>query len=302
MPRSWLQKTGIGLGVLIGLIVLLIAGVYLRGELRLYRTYSFRPSGIQVPTDSATIERGHHLASAISKCTDCHGEDLSGRLFLDGMPFGRFVAPNLTAGRGGVAFQSDEDWVRAIRHGLRSDGRPLVFMPALAYSGLSREDLAAIIAWAKTRPPVDHELPKSQFGPIGRLLLAENNRDLLPAPRIDHAADFGPTIPPGPTAAYGQYLTVVGGCTICHGPALKGGIENGPPGTPASADLTLTGPAANWTEADFRAALRTGQRPDGSVINPFMPWRLTRLMTDDEITAVWKYLRRSDGRWGGRKQ
>jgi hypothetical protein len=32
-------------------------------------------------------------------------------------------------------------------------------------------------------------------------------------------------------------------------------------------------------------------RPDNSVINPFMPWRLTRLMTDDEIKAVWLYLK-----------
>jgi hypothetical protein len=38
-------------------------------------------------------------------------------------------------------------------------------------------------------------------------------------------------------------------------------------------------------------ALRTGQRPDGTVINPFMPWRFTRLMTDEEIQAVWAYLR-----------
>jgi hypothetical protein len=77
----------------------------------------------------------------------------------------------------------------------------------------------------------------------------------------------------------------------CHGENLRGGLKLGPPGTPATADLTPSGPTANWSEADFRTALRRGTRPDGTAIDPFMPYRLTRLMTDAEITAIWKYLR-----------
>jgi Cytochrome c/Cytochrome C oxidase, cbb3-type, subunit III len=291
MAGSWSRRIAIALGVLLGLILVLAATVYLVGQRRLRRSYVIPPSGLSVTPDSALIQRGAHLASAITKCTDCHGEALDGRMFIDGMPLGRFVAPNLTTGRGSVGPLSDEDWVRAIRHGVAPDGRPLVFMPALAYHGLSRGDLAAIIAWAKSRPPVDHQLPATQIGPIGRLLLAQNNQNLLSASHIDHSADFGPEPSPGPSAEYGKYLVVIGGCTMCHGPALKGGIQNGPPGTPPSADLTPGGPTSNWTEADFQKALRTGQRPDGTSINPFMPWRLTRLMTDEEIEAVWKYLR-----------
>jgi hypothetical protein len=84
---------------------------------------------------------------------------------------------------------------------------------------------------------------------------------------------------------------VVGGCVYCHGDDLRGGIKEGPPGTPVSVNLTPTGPTAQWSEAEFATALRTGMRPDGTAINPFMPWRLTRLMTDEEITAVWTYLK-----------
>lgn len=47
----------------------------------------------------------------------------------------------------------------------------------------------------------------------------------------------------------------------------------------------------NWTLADFTTALRTGKRPDGSELNPVMPWKLTALMTDQEIEALWNYLR-----------
>jgi hypothetical protein len=37
-------------------------------------------------------------------------------------------------------------------------------------------------------------------------------------------------------------------------------------------------------------ALREGIRPGGSAINPFMPIGATKLMTDVELVAMWKYL------------
>jgi hypothetical protein len=205
-------------------------------------------------------------------------------------PLGAFPAVNLTSGRGG-AVRTDADWVRAVRHGVAADGRPLVFMPSAAYASLSAADLGAIIAWAKSMPPVDHELPPRKLGPIGRLLITQDPARLVAAVGIDHAAAIPADVLPGSTAEYGRYLSVVGGCTYCHGDDLAGGIQEGPPGTPASADLRPTGPTAMWREGDFATALRTGKRPDGTSINPFMPWRLTRLMTDEEIRAVWLYLR-----------
>ena len=109
------------------------------------------------------------------------------------------------------------------------------------------------------------------------------------------SAPIPAAIPPGPTPEYGRYLAVSGGCTFCHGDNLKGGLKDGPPGTPLSANLTQAGPLGQWTEADFTKALREGVRPDGSNINPFMPWRLARLMTDEEIAAVWAYLKTVGG-------
>ena len=49
---------------------------------------------------------------------------------------------------------------------------------------------------------------------------------------------------------------------------------------------------ALWKEEDLFRALREGRRPDGSVIDPNkMPWVRSGLMTDDEIRAVWTYMR-----------
>ena len=148
-------------------------------------------------------------------------------------------------------------------------------MPSDAYNFLSAEDLGAILAWVKQLPPVNRPTGPITLGPIGKMLWSTGLAQLQQARVIDQAAPFPPAPPVGPTPEYGKYLTVVGGCTICHGPNLAGGIKEGPPGTPPSANLTPAG-LKGWTEADFFRALREGRKPDGSGINPFMPWLLTR--------------------------
>lgn len=48
----------------------------------------------------------------------------------------------------------------------------------------------------------------------------------------------------------------------------------------------------SWTEQDFFAVMREGKRPNGAIINSeFMPWKATMNMSDDEIRALWLYLR-----------
>jgi hypothetical protein len=80
--------------------------------------------------------------------------------------------PNLTAGAGGVgATNSNEDWVRAIRHGVGHDGRGLLLMPVRLFYYLSDEDLGALIAYLKSLPPVDNELPMTNLGALGRVML-----------------------------------------------------------------------------------------------------------------------------------
>jgi cytochrome c553 len=290
MAGGWGRRIGLGIALLVVALLLAVGGVYLASEWRLRQSRTIPPQDLSIPADSATIERGRHLATAISKCTECHGENLGGQT-MDMGPLGALTASNLTGGKGGVAPKNDGEWMRAIRHGVRADGRPLIFMPAMVFAHLDNADLAALIAYVKSVPPVDHVLPPTRLGPVGRLLIVIRPERMLPATGIDHAAPIPTVMPPSLTPEYGRYLAITAGCTYCHGEDLKGGLREGPPGTPPSVDLTPAGPMANWSQADFANALRTGQRPDGTAINPFMPWRSTRLMTDEEIQAVWAYLR-----------
>jgi len=288
--RTALRRVGLGLGILVLLVLVLAAGVHVAGGRKLARTYDVPAVATAAPVaDEATLARGRHLATAIGKCAACHGDDLGGKVMIDDPALGRAVSANLTRGRGGrPADWSIADWDRAIRHGVRRDGTGLLIMPSNDYAPMSDEDLAALAAYLETLPPVDRELPPSQIRLVGRALYVADKMPLVPAAAIDHAAR--PVAPmPGPTAEYGRYLADIGGCTGCHGPTLAGG-PSGEPGAPPASNLTPTG-IGHYSEADFTRALRDGVRPDGSRLKEFMPVQFTKLMTDDEIRAVYLFLK-----------
>lgn len=283
MPR-WLRWTGRLLAGLLLLIVLAIAVVYLVTSLAIRRTYAFPDSTVEAATDSASLAWGRHLVEAIGKCQDCHDADLGGRMVVDAPVFGRLAATNLTAGRGGTGDYTDADFERALRHGVRPDGRPLVFMPSEAYAVMSDEDLAALLGYLRTFPPVDREHPEPRVGPLARVLYLFGNFPLLPVEITPHDRPR-PDRKPGVTVEYGEYLATLGGCRSCHGQLLTGDAN------PDAPDITV-GRLASWTEEDFFRSLREGRRPDGTAIDPEkMPWVRSGLMTDDEIRAVWTYMR-----------
>jgi mono/diheme cytochrome c family protein len=282
--RRWLRRLGYGLIGLVALIALGLAALYAITSHDLLKTYSFPDASVPAATDSVGLERGRHLVEVIGKCAVCHADDYGGKVLVDDFAMGHLVSANLTSGRGGIADYTDGDYERAIRHGVGRDGRALIFMPAEAYNVLSDADLAAMIGYLRTLPPVDREAGRPSVGPMARARYVAAGFPLLPVELIDHAGERRVPVP-GPTVEYGHYLATVGVCRSCHGSDLAG---TGEPGAP---DLTRSRLAA-WTEADFFRALRQGQRPDGSAIDPEkMPWLRSGRMTDDEIRAVWAYIR-----------
>jgi mono/diheme cytochrome c family protein len=279
------------LGGLVAVIVLLVGAAYVASSFTVGKRFTVTEPSPSIPTDSASIARGKHFARAITKCVACHGDDLGGEVMADNMLFGRVAAVNLTRGNGGRGNSlTDAQIVTAIRHGVGGDGRPLFFMPSAMYQQLSDDDVAVIVAYVRSVPPVDRAEPVSKLGPLGRVLLATGKLNgIQEAFEIDHTAARRAAPTAGPTAAYGKYLVTVAGCKLCHGPTLSGGEIQGPPSPVPAANITPQGLQA-YNEASFLRALREGIRPSGTPINAAMPWKLTREMNDVEILAVWKYL------------
>ncbi|HEX5077343.1 MAG TPA: c-type cytochrome [Gemmatimonadaceae bacterium] len=249
--------------------------------------------------DSQEYEDGGKQPSCPFQQGACHPY-LGGAVYSSSPAIGTVAGPNLTRGKGGIgADYSDMDFVRAIRRGVRRDGRSLVVMPSEVFTHLSQEDLGAVIAFLKQVPPVDREVPRSGFGPVGRALLAAGKMNILVAGKTPHITPPA-SVPADTTAVYGKYLADIAGCHGCHGYGLSGGRVAGPPGLPPASNLTPAG-IGSWTEADLARALREGKRPDGSQLDEFMPWKVFRGMTDAEIHAIWLYLRSVPARPFGNK-
>src|SRR5574341_2495932 len=188
MIRKILKWIGIVLGSLIGLLVLAFAVLYIIGTVKwnkLHGEYEVPVETITIPTDQASITRGEHIAT-IHMCQHCHMDNFSGQ--TESVPgLVTLSVPNLTPGMGGVgATNIDIDWVRAIRHGVGHDGRGLVLMPSQIWYYLSDEDLADLIAYLKSLPPVDNKLPPTDLGPLGRVMLTRSEER-----RVGKSVDLG---------------------------------------------------------------------------------------------------------------
>ena len=282
---------GIVLGSLVGLIVLVALVMFFIGNARFHKTYEFPPSNITIPTDAVSIEYGKHRAETL--CEGCHGADLSGIVnWFNAGPLGIVDSANLTAGKGGIGqeFTTDQDYVNAIRHGIDHEGKP-IFMPAVfSTANLSDEDLGAIVAYIKSVPPVDQKTNGQRFTPLAKIMLAAGILGDLPVEAVSH--DIHVTAPERAVSIeYGGYLVDTHDCRVCHGAQLNGGKFPDPTISLISPNLTPGGEVGFWTEEQFINTLRTGVTPSGHELDPkHMPWDVYKLLTDDELKAIYIYL------------
>jgi mono/diheme cytochrome c family protein len=291
--KKILKWVGIVLGGLAGLVVIALIAIYAMSQSRLTHVYKVTEEVVVIPTDAASIENGKHIFQ-FRGCEACHGENLEGTVYLDDPAIGKVISSNLTTGKGGVgSARSDSDSVRAIRHGVRKDGTGVLFMPSTEFYYLSDKDLGDVIAYIKSVPPVDSELPASEISFTGRIVMTlVKGITFIPAELIPQDAARPAAPKAGITPEYGEYLTQ--SCKVCHGLTMSGGVIPGFPSTwPPAPNITFGGGSAlpTWTEDEFINTIRTGKTPEGKELRAeFMPWNSYKFMNDEELKAVWVYL------------
>jgi mono/diheme cytochrome c family protein len=296
--RRCIRPVAWALGGIVCALAIAALVVQAAAERRVSRVREVEVQAVSVPGDAASLARGSHLVEVVGQCTTCHGDDLSGRPMADDPWLGRLHAPNLTPGAGGLSDRSDLDVVRAIRFGVKRDGRPVLMMPSQYFFHFSDADLGAIIAYLRSVPPVDALSPPRRVGPFSALAIVTGQvPDIIPAELIERGATRMAAPPPAPSPAYGAYLVETGGCKVCHHEDLSGGLHTlSLPDEPPPTDLTPGGPLARWSEADFLRTLRTGVTPEGRRLDPaWMPWPSIARMSDVELRAIWSYLRSLSG-------
>lgn len=107
----------------------------------------------------------------------------------------------------------------------------------------------------------------------------------------------------------GEYLSHVMVCVECHTPGLLSGGERGPDlaGSEVGYGIPFLGVfhgpnltpddetgLGTWSADDIVKAIRTGERPDGRILAPAMPWRSFAKMSDEDAYALVAYMQSLD--------
>ncbi|HEY0005080.1 MAG TPA: cytochrome c [Pyrinomonadaceae bacterium] len=259
-------------------------------------------------TTPQRLERGKYLAENVSGCFGCHtvldwskpgapvtaGKEGSGHTWAhQEMPW--LVASNITPDKEtGIGNWSDDALARAIREGISQDGRALFpIMPYESFRRMSDEDLASIIVYLRSVPPVRNQLPKTET-PFPVNLLIKN------APQPIEAA-----VPPPDTSSpvkRGEYLVQMADCAGCHTPKDRGRPVAGldlaggfplkePSGEVASSNITPDPSGISYyNEEMFLTMMRTG-RVGARQLHSTMRWIEFGKMTDEDLRAIYAYLR-----------
>jgi cytochrome c553 len=286
MLKKIFKWTFISIGSLIFLAAIFYAVVYFSTQSRINKTYAVNLQKLTIPTDSASYLAGKHIAENRG-CLGCHGKDLaSGHVFFnDSTPIGFFKAANITMGKGGTQYK-DEDWIKALRHGLNKQNKSVWFMPSHEVAHLSNTEMAQLISFLKQQPAVDKTTPPHYLKPLGRLLTFFNKFPLLPAEMIDHNAKYEENITMSVSAKYGAYLST--SCQGCHSTNFKGAPAHAP-NEPNIPDISATGNPGKWSKDQFFTVLHSGKTPDGRQLTDAMPYK-SFTYNDVEVESIYLYL------------
>ena len=286
--NPWVKRSGWTLlGVLVLAAATVVGGRYL-GDRKRARVVDVPVQPVAWAIDTAGLERGRYLFQSRG-CTDCHGTDGGGKEFINDGNGMRIHGPNITLG-GPVTAYTPENWVRLIRHGVKSNGRPAFLMPSEDYARWTDQDVAAVVGYVRNLPiriggKTVIELPlnvKILYG-FGAIQDAYE--------KIDHSLPPAQPVPAAVSPEHGAYVAAM--CIGCHGPGLAGGeIPGAPPNWPAATNITSDAQSsmARYPDsASFVQMLRSGKRPDGTAIQ-VMPFASLRELNDVDAKALHAYL------------
>jgi mono/diheme cytochrome c family protein len=254
--------------------------------------------------------RGEYLASGLLACSRCHsdrdwsqpggppvaGKEFAGHVFTED-DRSWLVAPNLSSDREtGAGAWTDDMLARAIREGVGHDGRAL--HPQMWYesfSKLSDEDVASVVVYLRSLPPIRNRLPRTQL-PWNRRFDVNS----APQPITSPVTDGDLSTP----AKLGEHLEWMGDCAGCHtdwyhpGSEVNGKVFAGGNALSTPDGKTIYSPnitpdpsgISYYDDALFMRVMRTGNvgaRP----LHGVMPWHWYGNMSDEDLKGIFAWLR-----------
>lgn len=234
--------------------------------------------GAQAADAKSRIAHGGRLAAVLG-CSGCHGRHLTGEDWSD-PEFGRLWTANLTRA---AADYDDAELARVIASGRRPD-RDLWEMPSHLFTKLAAEDMAALIAFLRSKPPSGEVRPAPLFKEAARREITAGTFKSS----AQTVAEQGSLSPPamGSRHQLARYV-VRATCAECHGMDLRGGQPH--PAAAVRPDLRIV---AAYDLEQFKHLLRTGKAKGGRELELMSGVARGRYkyLTDNEISAVHSYL------------
>lgn len=303
------------LGGIVLVVVALIAGGL--SWLSLRKPAQNPASAEKIDATPERLARGKYVVEHVADCLGCHSDHLlafslpvkpgtegEGGFIFDkklGFP-GVVAAQNITSDpETGLGKWTDGEILRAMREGIDRDGNALFpMMPYVHFAHMSDEDAKSVVVYLRTLKPVRHGVPAKHLDfPVNYIV------KFIPKPLA------GPVAAPDRNdhVAYGRYLARIGGCYECHTPhdphnnldetkIFAGGwTMEGPWGKVVTANLTpaTDGFMSHATKQEFVGRFKAFASIDSTPVpagrNTVMPWQAFAGMTDDDLGAIYEYLK-----------
>ncbi len=318
--RSNTIKEQVTMRKLIKLVVIVLVVLILLPIIALSFVVFTKPSVASAPVLTITstpemLERGRYLFNHQAACAACHTPRstefysypiIAGKEGAGGEKFGReegvpgvIYAANITPAK--LKDWSDGEIYRTLTTGVTKDGEALFpLMPYTHYAAMSEPDLHAIIAYMRTLPAIENEVPKRSLSFPMNIIVRLIPKEASPPAATPAVTD----------AKYGEYVTNAGACLHCHtksnhgkikpGSEFSGGVEfTLPDGSKVrSANITpdTTTGIGSWTKEQFINRFRTSiemakQPAKAGELNSLMPWTSYAGMNDADLGAIYDYLK-----------
>lgn len=297
-----------------GLLAIIFAGTAGFAYLYFRKPAAAPPSRIKVAMTPERIARGKYIF-LLADCDGCHSQRDVAKQYWPVVESGRgqgnylgkegpitLSIPNITPDpETGIGTWTDGEKIRAIREGIHQDGSALFpMMPYSEYRNMSDDDVQSLVAYLNSLRPIKHEAARPTVGfPVNLLIKGEPSPVTNPVAVADYSNKL----------VYGEYLTTIGVCVVCHTEANRGSLNraklfaggrefNVGGNRVLSANITpdkSTG-IGDWDLNRFLDRFHQHRTPDESLrafdkqLFTLMPWRGLAKLSDTDLEAIFTYL------------
>ncbi len=299
------------------MLILLFAVSILIAYIKMALPNVGKAEDLKIEITPERVERGKYLANCVTICMDCHstrdwtkfsgpitpgtfgngGEKFAEEFGFPGVYFSKNITPY------GIKDYTDGELLRVITTGVNKKGEAMFpIMPYPYYGKMDKEDIYSIIAYIRTLPSIQKEVPNSKSNFPMNIIINT----------IPEKASFEKIPPKTNQLEYGRYMVNASGCAECHTQVDKGQIipelrfsggrefiisKNE---IVRSANITSdkeTG-IGSWTEDQFINKFKSYSDSSGYMAptvgaNDFktiMPWTMYANMTHEDLSAIYHYL------------